>query len=226
MEGGLSLSWRPLSRNEVLHEPIWRNPLLRDINFHPLDWSRLEQSSVKTIGGIWSSANCRFLTATEISQDLSLGRSISKPKLQIITNSIHDEWIQLLRIGDTAEGVQSTVLPHPLSIKVDVVSLDIRQLSHKAFLTATRISYCTSVKFLRPLHRWNDFFQEDIDWDYVWRLTNTRLVYRKVADFSWKIARNAVPVHVKVSDDPQKRQCRRCLQTDETIEHLIWECPF
>ena len=56
-------------------------------------------------------------------------------------------------------------------------------------------------------------------------MTSNRLVDRKVVDFSWKIARNAVPVHVKFSDNPQERKCKRCLHTDETIEHLIWECP-
>ena len=178
-----------------------------------------------TIGDIWSNANCRLLTATEISQDLSLDRAISIPKFQSVLRSIHDEWIQLLRIGETAESVPSTVLPHPLSIKVDVVSFDIHQLSHKSFLTAAKSFYCTSVQFLRPLHRWNDYFQENIDWDYVWRLTSNRLVDREVADFSWMITRNAVPVHVKVSDDSQERQCKRCLNADETIEHLICECP-
>ena len=60
----------------------------------------------------------------------------------------------------------------------------------------------------------------------MWQLTSTRLVDRKVADFSWKIARNAVPVHVKISNDPQELLCKRCRSAHETIIHLLWECPF
>ena len=46
-----------------------------------------------------------------------------------------------------------------------------------------------------------------------------------MADFSWKIARNAVTVHVKVSDNPLERLCKRCRSAEETVDHLLWECP-
>ncbi len=74
---------------------------------------------------------------------------------------------------------------------------------------------------------WNNVFS-DIEWEEFWLLRQKFFLFNKVVEVSIKIIHNCYPVNYKLAkfNNSISPNCSFCFQSEETINHLFWDCVY
>ncbi len=91
----------------------------------------------------------------------------------------------------------------------------------RSIINRSQISLPACVSF------WNNVFS-DIEWEEFWLLRQKFFLFNKVVEVSIKIIHNCYPVNYKLAkfNNSISPNCSFCFQSEETINHLFWDCVY
>lgn len=203
----------PKNKNEILEQYLWCNSLIMEQEF--VFYQEWYEAGIFLIEHIFSKERSIFLTSEELGQKFGIAiRFLDYYRLLCL---IPSTWKRQLRSNDNA-------LPVP---PLPSILVNMGKISRYVY------DYSVSLKapeFQVSMIQWNQQLGMDISvkqWSGICKRINSVTLATKLRLFQYKINQRCLVTNInlfyyKILDS---KQCYYCKQVNETIFHLLYECP-